>query len=208
MRQRMLALLAATLFAAGCASTKGAEAPRKEPAPAAAASGEPSAAEMEAWQKAMALGEEHRRMAAECGEWTAAGKMWMAAGAPPTESTSEATIRMIHGGRFQVMDFRGDFMGMPFEGTGITGFDNVTKEYTSVWVDSMNTGTMITRGKATGPGRIELTGSMKDPMGDLCNFRQVLVSTGGTTIVMEMHVQGDKVPVEYKCMEIVFTKRK
>ncbi len=33
-------------------------------------------------------------------------------------------------------------MGMPFEGMGIDGYDNLAKQYVSTWVDNMGTGIM------------------------------------------------------------------
>jgi hypothetical protein len=33
-------------------------------------------------------------------------------------------------------------MGMPFEGLGYTGYDNVKKQYFGTWIDSMSTGIM------------------------------------------------------------------
>ena len=33
-------------------------------------------------------------------------------------------------------------MGKPFEGIGIIGYDNVAKEYNSIWLDNVSTGIM------------------------------------------------------------------
>ena len=39
-------------------------------------------------------------------------------------------------------NFKSQFMGKPFEGMGLVGYDTVAKEYTTVWLDSMATGIM------------------------------------------------------------------
>jgi len=38
-------------------------------------------------------------------------------------------------------------MGMPFEGMGLDGYDNASKEYISIWIDNMGTGIMYMKGK-------------------------------------------------------------
>jgi hypothetical protein len=56
-------------------------------------------------------------------------------------------------------------MGMPFEGMGLDGFDNVTKEYLSVWVDNFGTGIEYLKGKFDEKTKsVVYTGSMVDPM--------------------------------------------
>ena len=51
--------------------------------------------------------------------------------------------KLIFGGRFLQQEAKGQAMGQPFEGIGITGYDNVRGEYTSVWLDNMGTGIMV-----------------------------------------------------------------
>jgi hypothetical protein len=38
-------------------------------------------------------------------------------------------------------------MGMPFEGRGVIGYDNVTKKYVGTWYDNMSTGIMRYEGE-------------------------------------------------------------
>src|SRR5689334_15924307 len=82
-------------------------------------------AAMEAWMKSMTPGEQHKKLAAQDGEWTSAGKMWEKADAPPVEFTGTAKFHMILGGRYQVQEVSSVMMGMPFQGQGLTGYDNV-----------------------------------------------------------------------------------
>jgi hypothetical protein len=41
-------------------------------------------------------------------------------------------------------------MGSPFTGVGVTGYNNITKEYESIWYDNMGTGIMKSVGHAEG----------------------------------------------------------
>ena len=34
----------------------------------------------------------------------------------------------------------GEMMGMPVKGIGITGYNNMTQEYESYWIDNLGTG--------------------------------------------------------------------
>jgi len=204
MRKHLSWMFAAALAAGGCAATKAAP---KESAPPAPPTEAEQAAEMAAWMKYMTPGEEHLRMAADSGEWTSAGKFWMAPGTEPMEATGKAVFSMILGGRYQKMEYSSSFMGMEMEGLGITGFDNATKEYTSAWMDSMGTGTFITRGKYVDKNRMEFTGEMVDPMGDRMHCREVMVSARDT-MVMEMFITHPKYGGEFKMMELTFTRVK
>lgn len=198
------AFLALGLAVAGCAGTK---APPKEKAPPPPPTEAEQAAEMAAWMKYMTPADEHVRMAADVGEWTCAGKMWMAPGTPPVESTGTAKISMILGGRYQRMDYVSEFMGMPFEGIGTTAFDNATKEYISTWIDSMGTGLSVMRGKAVDKHKLELRGTMVDPMGTAIAMRETMVQTTDT-MVMEMFCDHEKYGGEFKMMELTFTRKK
>ena len=57
------------------------------------------------------------------------------------------------GGRYLEQRFKGDIMGMPFEGIGYTGYDNVKKQYWGTWMDNMSTGMMTSTGTAPPTGR-------------------------------------------------------
>ena len=115
--------------------------------------------------KAAAPGPFHAFLAKKAGKWQITGKMWMDPTAEPivTESTGEA--EMILGGRFLKDEMHGSMMGMPFDGLGITGYDNTTGVVTSIWMDTMGTMIMVMTGKWEKPGApLETTGRYLDPM--------------------------------------------
>ena len=89
-------------------------------------------------------GEHHAALEPFAGRFTTTSRMWMNPGEAPQESVGTAEHSWVLGSRFLKMDVRGDMGGQQFEGLGYLGYDNVRGEYTSAWLDNMNTG--ITRG--------------------------------------------------------------
>jgi hypothetical protein len=59
-------------------------------------------------------------------------------GAPEMESKGVQTARLGCGGRWLISDYKGEFMGMPFEGHGVAGYDAEKKKYVHIWVDPMS----------------------------------------------------------------------
>jgi hypothetical protein len=164
-------------------------------------------ADMKAMMAAATPGENQKMLAKSAGTWTAAVTMWMQPGAPPTTSTASATNEMIMGGRYLKSTNTGNMMGMPFEGVGITGYDNVKKQFVNSWIDNMGTGIMTMTGTwDAGTKSINFTGSMADPMtGKDTPFREVLTFVDDDHQVLEMYSSmGGK---EVKNMEIKFTRK-
>jgi uncharacterized protein DUF1579 len=104
------------------------------------------AAMMAAWQKAMTPGANHQRLEPFVGSWNARTTFCMSPDAP--EQTSEGTSenRWVLGGRYLEQRYQGIAMGMPMEGIGFTGFDNVQGKYVGTWMDSFGTGLMNSLG--------------------------------------------------------------
>lgn len=160
-----------------------------------------------AWMEYMTPGEMHQALAGDDGEWTAEMTYWMAPDAPPTTSTGTMINQMILGGRYQESRYSADMEGMPFEGIGITGYDNAKKVFVSTWVDNMGTGIMYLEGPWNEADKsITLTGSTTDPAsGKEINIREVLRRIDENTQVMEMY--DDRTGKEFKTMEIKLTRK-
>ncbi len=107
---------------------------------------EESAAQMEMMEKLMKPGEFHEHLKDFVGVWSADAKMWMDPNAPPVISKGQATFKLIFDGRFLYGDFVAEFMGMPFKGINIMGYDNGKKEFFSIWLDNSNTGIISATG--------------------------------------------------------------
>jgi len=129
----------------------------------------PGAPSEEAYQHAMQVaatpGPLHALLAEGAGRWHAEMRMWMAPGQEPQLSHGEVTSEMIMDGRYRVDHFSSEVMGMPMEGMGITGYDNVREEFASVWIDNMGTGVAYMTGHVDPSGKvITMTGIMTDPL--------------------------------------------
>lgn len=170
-----------------------------------------SATATKAWMEYATPGEMQKMMAKSDGTWSGENTMWMENGGKPMMSKSEATNKMIFDGRYQVSEHKGDFMGMPFEGMSIVGYDNSKKKFVSTWIDNMGTGIMHGEGDWNPSTKsIEFKGKMTDPSrpGKDCDFREVFTFIDDNTQKMEMYGPDSKTGKEYKTMEIKYTRKK
>lgn len=183
--------------------------PEKTPAQAPAMSAGQQAM-MDAWKKAATPGPEHARLAEHfAGTWNVAMTFWMDPDAPPMTETGSATITPVFGGRQLRQDFKGGFMGEPFEGTGMSGYDNVRKRYTSTWNDNMSTSTMLSYGEYdAATSTYTFTGEMADPMdaGAMIPVREVVQVIDADHHVMEMFEPRDGKDV--RTMRLEYTRVK
>ncbi len=165
------------------------------------------AAMMEAWQKLIAPGPQHKELRKLAGDYTVKQQVWMAPGTPPMDIDGTSKIRVAMGGRYLIENFNADMGPMgKFFGRGTYGYDKIRKEYVHSWIDNMNTGISITRGKETKPGVIELHGEEIDPMtNQKVKFRAVSSTNSEGKRVFQMYAT-KKGQEEYKMMEIVYTK--
>lgn len=118
----------------------------------------------EAMKKSMP-GERHKALEPFVGQFTTTNRMWMKPGEKAHESMGSSDHSWVFGGRFLKMDVRGDMDGQPFEGVGYIGYDNVRGEYTSVWLDNMNTGISRSSGQFDTPTQtLKESGTVSCPM--------------------------------------------
>lgn len=152
-------------------------------------------------------GEIHKMMAKSVGTWTGTVTMWMQPGAPSTTSICDTKNEMILGGRYLEGKNSGNFMGMPFEGISVTGYDNAKKMFVNSWIDNMGTGMVFLTGKWDDQNRsINFSGSMVDPAsGKDIPIREVIKFIDDNTQVMEMYAMANG--KEFKNMEIKFTRK-
>ena len=119
---------------------------RAQEEPPAEAMSPEMAAEMAAWQEAMTPGPQHEKLAAMAGEWDLEVTMWMEPGAEPMKLPSTASRRMTFGGRHLEEEVSGEFMGSPFLGRAVTGYDNASGKWWTTWIDNQSTGLMVGEG--------------------------------------------------------------
>lgn len=137
---------------------------------------DPDAAMMEAWQKSMTPGAGHRRLEPLVGTFETTSKIWMQPGAPPSEGSGVSKHKWVLGGRYIEQSYRGKTMGMPFQGVGYTGYDNVQKKYVGSWMDSMGTGIMTSVGTGKPSAKkMEFESTVADPVtGKNTKFRTIV----------------------------------
>jgi len=117
-------------------------------------------------QEVMALaqpGEEHELLAKTAGSWTMAIKMYMMPGAPAMEAVGQIEAEMALGGRFLIQRSLGTFMGEPFEGITILGFDRRHGVHTLVGYDTMGTYYITAQGTLQDDGTLVLAGHDDNP---------------------------------------------
>ncbi len=112
-------------------------------------------------------GEAHERLGRMVGTWETEMTWWMEPGGPATTSRGSAEYSWLFDGRWLAQRYRGEIMGRPYEGFGLSGFDNLRRQAIDAWVDSESTGMTVSRGDWTADGtHLVLTGEMDDPMND------------------------------------------
>lgn len=162
---------------------------------------------MEVWKKLAVPGEPHKTFAGLAGSWTTQTKEWMEPGKPPMESNGTAEIKMLLDGRFLYQEYHGQMMGQPYHGIGIDAYDNLTKKYVTVWMDSMGTGLFMMQGSAGPDGKtITLKGQHAEPGGGQMKHRAVwkILDHDHQTFEMYGEHHGQK---EMKFLEIVYTRK-
>lgn len=166
--------------------------------------------QMEAMMKLASPGELHKQLGKMAGDWTFTNKMWMAPGQPPMESAGTMHAEAILGGRYIQSAWKGSFMGQAFEGQGTEGYDNISKQYVSSWVDNMGTGIMHSVGTCEDGGKkCTVVGESSDPMsGGKVTMKSVLTWMDDNSFKNEMYGKDPASGQEMKMMEIVAKRKK
>jgi hypothetical protein len=164
---------------------------------------------MEAWQKVATPNEHHEHLARMAGTWEAQGTFWMQPGAPPSKSTGTAHNEMILGGRFLQSHYDSEFMGEPFVGMGLDGFDNAIQKHIGVWVDSAGTMMLQFVGECSDNGKVlESISEFLDPMsGELTRMKGVITLVDDDKYTFESWNQGPDRKF-FKSMELTYTRKK
>jgi hypothetical protein len=164
---------------------------------------DPAMAEM---MKYAMPGPAHELLKSMEGEWRATVKSWMAPGEPAV-SEGTSSHRLILGGRYVEQRFKSTFMDQPFEGVGLTGFDNRKGRYTSLWLDNFSTEVMSGEGTWDAAAKtLTMTSTGPGPDGKPTTIRSVTKVVDDDTHVFSMYA-----PMEGKetlAMEITYKRVK
>ena len=132
----------------------------------------------------------------------------MAPDAPPTVTKGTAKSSWIMNGRFVQEEFNGEFLGKPFRGMSLTGYDNTKKKHNSVWIDDMHTTMFTSEGAAEDGGKVvTLEGKYDCPITGQKDMamKQVIRVISRDKHVLEMHDPSKE--NNSKTMEITYTRK-
>jgi hypothetical protein len=201
----LLSLCFLSIVISGCSSPKVIP-PPEEPLSNAPAMPQMSEAEMmEVWKKASTPSENHKLLSQYLGRWKTETKFWKDPTLPPEITRGSSTFTPILGGRFIQQEHKGTFMGAPFSGSGVIGFDNGQGKFVSSWMDSSGTGLMTSSGVLDSSGRsIAMTGSFFCPlMKDWVKTREVMSLVDNKSFMLEMFALDDT-GKETRMLEILY----
>jgi len=198
-------LFRVALLAAGVFLARASNADEKKPAAPSAAD---QKAMMDAWMKYATPGETHKKMAAMEGSWTAKVSQWMAPDTPATETSGTAEFKMMLGGRYLTQSISATMMGQPFNGFGVTAYDNAKKSTQTAWVDTMGTGMLVMTGTFAADGSLTETGTMDDFMsGKPMSFKGVMHMPDNDHMTYEMWGSGPDGKM-FKNLEVDYPRKK
>jgi hypothetical protein len=166
------------------------------------------AAMMQAWENWMKPGDMHAWMAKANGTWSG-DVMTYWDPANPEKSKATMTSRMVFNDLYQLTEYKGNMMGMPFEGMGTLAYDNAKKEFINTWIDNMGSGVIVMTGqydKKT--NMLSLSGNQTDPMtGKDMPIRETIEFPNADTQIVTMYGPGMD-GKEMKMMDIRLTRSK
>ena len=195
------------------------DAPKAEPKPSQAqqkegpAGGDEMAEMMKRWAEYGTPGENQKRLDPLIGKWDYETRWWLSSDTEPQTSKGSGEYTWLFDGRYVEQEVTTPAQGpdgKPFRGLGLTGYDNMKKEYVFVWLDNMSTGVMTGTGTYD-PAKKEITfkGESPDPLSGQLHkpWRAVTRIVSNDKHVFEMHVAGPD-GKEFKEMEITYTRAK
>lgn len=166
-----------------------------------------SATMAQAWQNFMTPGEMHQWMAKYSGTWEGDVNTYMDP-ANPTKDKATVHQKMDLNGLYQISDYSGNMMGMPFKGHGILAYDNAKKEFVNTWIDNLGSGIMLMHGTLdTTTNTLSLKGTQTDPVtGKDSPVREEIRYTDDNTQIFTLYGMGQD-GKEEKFMDATFKRK-
>lgn len=208
---RTIVGVVATLMAAGAAVLIAAQPGDKKPdgaAPTAPPAMSPEVqAVMAAYEAAAKKGPQHALLNEFVGTWDAKVSMFMPGAPEPTVSMGTMENSLIHDGHYLHHEYKGDFEGQAFTGSGQWGYNNMSKRWEGTWLDSFSTAIYFSTGTFDGKkGEWTMSGEYDHPTGYRAKQREVITMQGKDAHKMVTFTT-NKAGVEEKTMEIVYTRK-
>jgi hypothetical protein len=163
------------------------------------------------WMQLGQPGEHHKHLNPLAGNWSYVLRWTMDPSEPMQETNGTSENKWVFGGRFLKLKVTGESSedGNTFEGLGFYGYDNLKKQYVSIWLDNHSTGIWMAMGSCDPSGTVfTYVGGETDPRtGKQKQVRSVLRILGDDRYVFEMHEPGPD-GKEFKMMEITYMRKK
>jgi hypothetical protein len=152
-------------------------------------------------------GPEHALLKMDVGTWDAVVEFNPGPGVPPMISKGVEVNTMGCGGLCLITDFKGQAMGAPFHGHGVTTWDAAKKKYAGSWTDSMSMGMAVAE-TTYDPVTKKWNGTMEGPdmTGAVMKSRSVLEHSGAKRVMTAYATGPDG--KEAQMMKITYTRRK
>jgi hypothetical protein len=163
---------------------------------------------MKAYQEFMTPGSMHKWMTKFNGTWEADIASFMDPSNPAKSKATNVT-KTIMNGLYQVGDYTGNMMGMPFQGHSIMGYDNGKKMFVNTWIDNMGSGIIYMTGNYDEATKtLHLKGKQTNPMnGQDMDIREEMKIVDDNNYTLVMYGTGPD-GKEMKFMEGNFKKKK
>lgn len=168
------------------------------------------AAMMAEWAKLAAPGEGHKHLDYFVGKWKTKTKMYMdGSGSKAMESDGTSNMKWVLGGRFLMDEHHGSMMGQPYDGIGMTGFDNFRNMYVMTWASNQQTNLLTMTGmRHPETGVFTYYGEMDEPalkvVGRTVKYVTRIVDKDHYAFeIIDLHA-GDN----YKVIEIAYERMK
>lgn len=199
MHTKTVALALPVVFLMSCSSTDIASGSRSSEADPAEA--------MAKISKAARLGPQHEKLKALAGTWNLQFKHRSGPDAQWRTENGTATCKVAVGGRYLVEELKCTYNGAPYEGVRVHGFDNLEGTYFNIWMDTLGTWPVHSRGATDESDVLVYHGRWKDtetPAGR--PFRTVVRRDGEEKWQLELYDTIDD--AEVKVLEATYTRRK
>lgn len=173
------------------------------------ASAMPSQEEMmAAYAKYAATGDAHILLARMEGTFNAECVDYLDPSGEPKTTKGLQVNRMILDGRFLENMFKGEMMGQPYKGFGLTGYDMVKKQFINIWADTMGTSWITSAGESDEKGtQVTLVGSYDNPvLGQTVTLRQVYKVHSKNSYSFELHGPNPQTGEEILMMQVKYTR--
>lgn len=173
---------------------------------------------MKKWKDSIKPGAPHERLEHFVGTWKTTTKMWLSGpDGPALETQGTSEIKWVLGKRFlmeehhgamMMPDLKGGMEKVPYEGIGLTGYDNIRNLYTASWCSSLATNMLTMQGGADPSGKVfRMYGEMDEPMlgvyGRMVKYVTRIVDKDTHVFeILDLHARDD-----YRVFEITYARK-